>query len=45
MAVKVKQITLLYPCVTDSESGLDRFLFTVDCFGFVSQIRRAKILD
>ena len=32
-----KQITVLYPCVNDSESGHDRFLLKVDCFGSVAQ--------
>ena len=29
-----KQVTVRYPCVTNSESGYDSFLFTVDCFWF-----------
>ena len=28
----LKQITVCYPCVTNSESGHDRLLFTVECF-------------
>ena len=32
-----KQITVRYPCVTGSESGHDRFLFTVDCFVSIVQ--------
>ena len=28
---------MCYPSVTDSESGHDRFLFTVDCFGSAVQ--------
>ena len=30
------QITVRYPCVTDSESGHDRFLFIVDYFESVA---------
>ena len=32
MAKMLVLITVPYPCVTTSESGLDRFLFTVACF-------------
>ena len=32
-----KQMTVCYPCVTDSESGHDGLLFTVKCFGSVAQ--------
>ena len=32
-----KQVTVRYPCATNSESVHDRFLFTVDCFGSVEQ--------
>ena len=31
-----KQITVVQ-CVTDLESGHDRFMFTVDCFGSIAQ--------
>ena len=31
-----KQIIVRYPLMTDSESGHDRFLFTVDCLGCVA---------
>ena len=33
----IQQVTVRYPCVTDSESGHDRLLIRVECVGSVAQ--------
>ena len=37
-----KQITVRHSCVTNSNSGLGRLLFTVSCFGSRARRRREK---